>query len=230
MAMTTESIKTGLAAKGRAATHTERPRDALAARLFQSAIAMMDILTIYLGDRLGLYRTLDNMGSGTASELAARTGTAERYVREWLEQQAVTGILEVEDARAEVDNRRYRIPHGHKEVLLDPDSLSYLAPLARQMVGLTRPLPALLEAFRTSSGVPYLDYGPDMREGIAEANRVMFINLLGTHWLPAISDVHTRLEADPPGARSRHRLRQWMVEHRHGQGLSKDPYRWLRPR
>jgi 2-polyprenyl-3-methyl-5-hydroxy-6-metoxy-1,4-benzoquinol methylase len=110
----------------------------------------------------------------------------------------VAGILEVEDADAQPEERRYRLPEGHDEVLLERDSLYYGAPLAQQMVGITRPLPAVLEAYRTGGGVPYPDYGEDMREGIAHANRAMFVNLMGTEWLPAVSDVHERLQADPP--------------------------------
>jgi SAM-dependent methyltransferase len=66
------------------------------------------------------------------------------------------------------------------------------------MVGMTRPLPAVLEAHRTGGGVPYHEYGEDMREGIAYANRPMFVNLMGSEWLPAVPDVHERLQADPP--------------------------------
>ena len=176
---------------------TEQP-DALATRLFESSIAMMDIITVYLGDRLGLYRALADLGAATAAELAAATGTHERYVREWLEQQAVTGIVAVADTTAGATARRYRLPGGHREVLLERDSLSYLAPLARFTVGLTGPLPALLDAFRTGGGVPYPDYGPDAREGQADVNRTQFVNLLGSDWLPAVPDVHARLLADPP--------------------------------
>jgi SAM-dependent methyltransferase len=59
-------------------------------------------------------------------------------------------------------------------------------------------LPRLLQAFRSGAGIPYADYGPDTIEGIAEMNRPMFLNLLGTEWLPAIPDVHARMQADPP--------------------------------
>ena len=117
-------------------------------------------------------------------ELADATGTHERYTREWLEQQAVAGILEVDDADAQPEERRYRLPEGHDEVLLERDSLYYVAPFAQQMVSITRPLPAVLEAFRTGGGVPYPEYGEDMREGIAYGNRPMFVNLMGTEWLP----------------------------------------------
>jgi len=158
----------------------------------------MEISCIYVGDRLGFYRALADDGGATASELADATGTHERYTREWLEQQAVAGILEVDDADALPEQRRYRLPEGHDEVLLERDSLYYAAPLPQQMVSITRPLPAVLEAFKTGGGVPYPDYGEDMREGIAHANRTMFVNLMGTEWLPAISEAHERLRADPP--------------------------------
>jgi SAM-dependent methyltransferase len=173
-------------------------RDALVDRFFQSVIGTMDLLTVYLGERLGLYRALADHGSLTTRELAARTGTHERYAREWLEQQAATGILRVEDAAAAPDARRYSLPPAHADVLLDRDSLYYMAPLARMMVSITRPMGALLEAFRSGGGVPYQEYGPEAREGIAEANRPMFLNLLGARWLPTMPDVHARLQADPP--------------------------------
>jgi 2-polyprenyl-3-methyl-5-hydroxy-6-metoxy-1,4-benzoquinol methylase len=182
--------------QGRATTDIVR-RDELAGRVFRSILGMMDVVTIYLGDRLGLYQALVEGGPATSAELADRTGTHERYVREWLEQQAVAGLLDVAEPAAETA-ARYALPSAHAEVLLDRDSLSYMAPFARQMIGAVQPLPALLQAFRTGSGVPYLDYGPDMREGLSYGNRPLFINLLASAWLPAVPDVHARLQADPP--------------------------------
>ena len=182
-----------------AEAHTaEQRRDEFAEGLFEKIIGAMEVASVYLGDRLGLYRALADGGPATPAELAERTGTHERYAREWLEQQAVMGILAVEENGAEPSDRRYALPKGHDEVLLDRDSLSFLAPVARFTMGLVRPLPALVEAFRNGEGVPYPDYGADAREGQADANRPMFINLLGSEWLPALPDVHERLQADPP--------------------------------
>src|SRR5262245_27442997 len=73
-------------------------RDALVERLMAANLATYDLANIYLGDRLGLYTALRDSGPMTAAQLAARTWTHERYIREWLEQQTVTGILHVEDA------------------------------------------------------------------------------------------------------------------------------------
>jgi SAM-dependent methyltransferase len=177
----------------------EQRRDEFAEGLFEKIIGAMEVASVYLGDRLGLYRALAERGPATPAELAERTGTHERYAREWLEQQAVVGILEVEeDGRGEPSSRRYALPEGHAEVLLERDSLSYLAPVARFTMGLVRPLPALVEAFRAGEGLPYPDYGADAREGQADANRPMFVNLLGSEWLPSVPDVHERLQADPP--------------------------------
>ncbi|TGJ95805.1 SAM-dependent methyltransferase, partial [Actinotalea fermentans ATCC 43279 = JCM 9966 = DSM 3133] len=61
--------------------------------MFTSALGALDVFSVYLGDRLGWYRSLAADGPATTAELAARTGTQERYAREWLEGQAVAGIL-----------------------------------------------------------------------------------------------------------------------------------------
>jgi len=174
-----------------------RRRDALAQRLREGVLGTIDVHTVYIGDRLGLYRELAK-AEATAGELAARTRTIERYVREWLEQQAVTGLLEVDDPAAPAGERRYRLPPGHAEVLVDRDDLAYSSALARMMVGMVRPLPRVLEAFRSGAGVPYADYDADFCDGQGETSRARFVNLLASEWLPALPDVDARLRADPP--------------------------------
>ena len=176
----------------------EMTGEALIERVLTSTVGLFDLASIYLGQRLGLYAALHDRGPATSGELADRTGTDERYVREWLEQQAVTGLLIADDDDAAARERRYELPPGHADPLVDMDSPLYVAPLGRQALGMLRPLPQLLAAFRTGEGVPYPEYGEDTREGIAELNRAMFINELGTDWLPAIADVHAFLQS--PGA------------------------------
>ena len=172
-------------------------RDAFLERLLQSARGTFEIFSVYIGVRLGFYPALAAGGPLTSTELASRTGTAERYAREWLEQQAVAGILEVDDEKAEARKRRFGLPAAYVEVLVDEDSLNYLAPLARLVVGSIRPLDSLLNAYRTGGGVPYAHYGADLREGQAAINRPMFLRQLGSEWLPTMPDVHARLMADP---------------------------------
>ena len=158
----------------------------------------MDLFAVYLGDRLGYYRALAEGGPATAGELAARTGTAERYAREWLEQQAVTGILACDNPDAAASERRYRLPDGYAAVLVDPDSPTAMAPMAQIFAGCVKPLPQILEAFRTGGGVPYEEYGADLAEGQAGTTRPQFRHLLAQEWLPAMPDVHARLRAEPP--------------------------------
>jgi 2-polyprenyl-3-methyl-5-hydroxy-6-metoxy-1,4-benzoquinol methylase len=173
-------------------------RDAFVDRLFKAALGMFDVVSVSLGDRLGLYRALADGDAATPPDLAARTGTHPRYVREWLEQQAVTGILVVDDPDADPDARRYALPPAHAEVLLDHESLAYFAPSARLLVASMRVLPAVETAFREGGGVPYAAYGADAHEAIADGNRPLFRHLLGQNWLPSIPDVHARLLAEPP--------------------------------
>ena len=176
---------------------TAQKRDAFIERLLQSTRGTFDIFSIYIGVRLGFYEALAAAEPLTSPGLACRTGTSERYVREWLEQQTVAGILEVDDEKAEGTKRRFSLPAAYVEVLVDQDSLNYLAPLARLVAGAVYPLASVLEAYRTGGGVPYAAYGIDLREGQADINRAMFLKQLGSEWLPAIPDVHARLMAAP---------------------------------
>jgi ubiquinone/menaquinone biosynthesis C-methylase UbiE len=173
-------------------------RDALIERILESTRGTFLIYSVYIGIRLGFYEALAEIGATTSEGLASHTGTDERYVREWFEQQAVARILEVDDEKAEAKKRRYVLPPEHAEVLADPDSLNYLAPLPRLLVGAVNPLRALLDAYRDGGGVRYADYGSDLIEGQAAMNRTMFLHQLGKEWLPAIPDVHARLLAAPP--------------------------------
>jgi 2-polyprenyl-3-methyl-5-hydroxy-6-metoxy-1,4-benzoquinol methylase len=177
-----------------AASATER-RDALVERLFMNAVGAFDLFSVYVGDALGLYRVLAEKGPLTSAELAEAAGVHERYAREWLEQQAATDLLEAE---GDGEERRFRLPEGHDEALLDVSSLNYIAPMARAVLASIRPIDALLDAYRRGGGVPYADYGDDVHEAQAAFTRPLFENLLGREWLPAVPELHERLGADPP--------------------------------
>jgi 2-polyprenyl-3-methyl-5-hydroxy-6-metoxy-1,4-benzoquinol methylase len=173
-------------------------RDAFVERLLQSTAGTFDIFSLYLGHRLGLYQALAHGSPLTSVELASRTHSHERYIREWLEHQTVVGILAVENPQAGATERRFRLPAPQAEVLVDQDSPNYLTPLALLIAGAVRPLDAILNVYRNGGGVPYSQYGTDFREGQAAINRPMFLQELGQVWLPAVPDVHNRLQADPP--------------------------------
>jgi 2-polyprenyl-3-methyl-5-hydroxy-6-metoxy-1,4-benzoquinol methylase len=172
--------------------------EAFVGRLFEGALGTVDLLTLYIGDRLGLYRALKDGGPATPSELASRCSINQRYAREWLEQQAVGGILLVDDASAPEDARRYALPEGHALALTDPESPFSMAPLARAFVGCALALPKILDAFRTGGGVSWSDFGTDAIEAQGDFNRPWLLSSFGTEYLPLIGDVHQRLQADHP--------------------------------
>jgi len=178
----------------------ERPFDgeALVGRLFEQTLGAFELFNVYIGDRLGLYRALADDGSATPEQLAQRAGIAARYAREWLEQQATAGIIEVDDPAAEEEHRSYSLPDEHRAPLLDQDSLGYGAFMPRYIVAVGAAMPALLDAFRTGDGVPWGRYGDDMRQAQASANRPLFLSVVGQEWLATIPDVHRRLTAGPP--------------------------------
>jgi len=161
--------------------------------LFAACLATMELANVELGIRLGLYEALAGSGPLTSTELARRAGIAERYAREWLEQQATAGIL-----RADVgpDATRFELPAGHAEVLLDGDSLSFMGASVMQLMALRGAFDHVVEAFRTGAGVPYEAYGADGVEGQGGANRPIFLSTLPSDWLPAIPEVHDRLSSD----------------------------------
>jgi len=162
--------------------------DALVDHLFESALGAFDMLTIYIGDQLGLYAALREHGPLTPEGLAEHAAVHPRYAQEWLEQQAVAGLLEAVDGR-------FTLSQEHAAVLADPESLAYFAPFMRVIGAAAVQLPALLDAYRTGGGVGWSAYGAPMRTGQADANRPLFLRTLGSEWLPAVPDVHERLTA-----------------------------------
>ncbi|NLU63968.1 methyltransferase domain-containing protein [Rhodococcus sp. HNM0563] len=161
--------------------------DDFAQRILDATLGAIDVFSIYLGDRLGWYRSLASDGPATADELADRTGTHPRYAREWLEQQAATGLLSVDDA----EPPRFTLSAAGAEVLTDERSLSYMTPLPRILTGGAMQMPALLEAYRTGSGVGWAQYGSDARESQADVNRPWFEQALpgALHSVPDLDEL-----------------------------------------
>ncbi len=171
-------------------------REALGERIFNGAVEAAEMFTLYLGVELGLYRALADHGPLTSAGLAEHAGISERYAREWLEQQAVAGILE-HDGDPQASRRRYTLAADHAEVLTAGESPYYAPGPALMVAGVGRALQHLPEAFRRGGGVPYAGYGAEIRDGIAALNRPAFLHELGSVWLPAVADVHERLSTMP---------------------------------
>jgi 2-polyprenyl-3-methyl-5-hydroxy-6-metoxy-1,4-benzoquinol methylase len=172
-------------------------RDAFIEHISDAASGTFETAAIAIGLRLGLYQALADGGPLTAAELATRTGTAERPIREWLEHGAVNGHLYVATDSDNPAARRFALSAAHAEVLLDRDSLNYNAPTPIQVLAAVGSLPLVLESFRTGAGFSFGDTGSDMREGEGAANRPAYMGPLVREWLPAIRDIDERLRSDP---------------------------------
>jgi 2-polyprenyl-3-methyl-5-hydroxy-6-metoxy-1,4-benzoquinol methylase len=176
---------------------TENQTEAIAAfaeRIALAAIGSLELATIELGMRLGLYEALGE-GPSTPARLAESAGIDQRYAREWLEQQATAGILAIdaEPTDGDPDRRVFRLPAAHQACLLEPDSLACVAPLATFAVAGAGVLSQVADAYRTGAGISFAAYGPWIRRAQAAVNRPQFANLLTTEWLPAMPDVLARL-------------------------------------
>ncbi|MCS5736264.1 class I SAM-dependent methyltransferase [Herbiconiux daphne] len=164
-------------------------------RLLDAMVASAELLTIELGRRLGLYQALAGGEPADAPALARRAGIAERYAREWLEQQAAAGILEVAPtAAADVGERAYHLPAAIEPLLLDPEHPAFLMGVPPLMQSIAATLPAVETAFREGGGVAYAAFGPELRYGIAALNRPGYTNDLRS-WIEALPDVAERLAA-----------------------------------
>ncbi|MCI4066420.1 methyltransferase domain-containing protein [Micromonospora sp. R77] len=172
-----------------------------AMRMWKNLLATQELLSVYLGVKLGLYDAMADAGTPmTPADLARAAGIDPRYAREWLEQQAVTAVVEVAGAHRDGEQRTYRLPDGHARVLRtsdDPMSMAALAVLP--LGGIAAALPALLAAYRTGAGVPDDVFGDDWRDGHSGANRSLFAHDLAGWIREKLPDVHAAL--GEPGRR-----------------------------
>lgn len=176
---------------------TEEEIGAFAGRVAMAAVGNLELLTIELGTRLGLYEALAE-GPATPPELAKRAAIDARYAREWLEQQATSGIVVVDAdpvKYGDPDDRVFRLPPAVQACLLDPESLAFVAPLAKLAAAAPASFDDIVAAYRTGGGLTFGEYGAGIRDFQAAANRPQFVNLLASVWLPAMPDVVARLEA-----------------------------------
>lgn len=174
------------------------PADELTARLRTATLGMFEAASVALGARLGLYAALRDLGHASPGELATAAGTDARYTREWLEQQASFGHIQVWEQSASGDGRRYALIPGTEMVLTDADGTDRTVHDLRAAVSTVLISDRLVEAFRTGAGVPYAAYGEEMRNGQALGNRGEFTRHLASEWMPALPDVHARLSSDQP--------------------------------
>jgi len=173
----------------------EEKLGAFCGRLFNAAIDMAEVATVYFGDALGLYDALVETGPITASKLAEHLGLSERYVGEWLGQQAIAGFIDVENGTDDAATRRYSLSPEHAVVLTDRTSPEYLGFVGGFLEAVGKVMPSLLEAFRTGEGVPYSAYGPQGVAVQAAINLPGYVNSLVSGWVPQVPGLKEKLEA-----------------------------------
>ncbi len=158
----------------------------LAEQLARGALSTLELFGVFLGRRLAIYDALRDGRARTVGEVATCCGIDPRYAREWLEQQAVAGVLVVRELADAPERRRYSLPARNAAALCDEEAPDFVAALADILVGIASALPEVVEAFRTGGGVPYERYGVYFREGQGAINRPACAHDLCSRWLGAI--------------------------------------------
>jgi len=152
--------------------------------------ATLNTALVVLGDKLGLYRALAGAGPLTPAELANRTGTAVRYVQEWLCAQAAGGFVEYDP-----DTARYSLPPEQAVALTDEASPAFLPGLFQFAFGSVIDSRRITEVSRTGEGVGWQEHVSDVHEGCERFFRPAYRAHLTTSWLPALDGVVRKLEA-----------------------------------
>jgi 2-polyprenyl-3-methyl-5-hydroxy-6-metoxy-1,4-benzoquinol methylase len=151
--------------------------------------AALNAALVVMGDKLGLYRALAGAGPLSPGELAKRTGTAERYVQEWLNAQAAGDFVTYDP-----DTGRYTLPPEQTVALTDADSPAYLPGFFQIALGSVLDSPAIMDAARTGAGFGWHEHVGDVLEGCERFFRPGYNANLTTQWLPALDGVVGRLE------------------------------------
>lgn len=147
-------------------------------------------LMVSLGSKLGLYKAMAGAGPISSRELAARTGCAERYLREWLNAQAASGYI---NYHAISDT--YELSPEHAMVLADEDSPVYIPHAWNIPPALWIDELKTIEAFRSGKGVAWGEHEGRLHCGVAAFYRNGYRSNLVSQWLPALDGVVEQLEA-----------------------------------
>jgi SAM-dependent methyltransferase len=145
---------------------------------------------IVLGDKLGLYKAMAGAGPLSSTELAERTGTAERYVREWLAAQAASGYVIYDPV-----TRRFTLPEEQAFALANENSPAFLPGAFQLATAALKVEPKLVEAFRTGAGVGWHEHDAGLFHGTERFFRPGYAVHLTGSWIPALEGVEAKLLA-----------------------------------
>jgi 2-polyprenyl-3-methyl-5-hydroxy-6-metoxy-1,4-benzoquinol methylase len=164
--------------------------EAFVERIVDEIGAAMSLPLTVIGAQLGLYRAMGDAQPVAAAELAARTGTHERYVAEWLAHQAAGGYVAYDP-----DTGRYRLPAEHVAVLADEGSPLYQGALFQAASGAVRAQDHVRERFQSGDGLGWHEHHHDMFEGSGAVFGIAYRANLVREWIPALEGVEAKLEA-----------------------------------
>ena len=181
--------------------------------------AAMNAALILIGDRLGLYKAMAGSKPMTSAELAKKTGTNERYVREWLAAQAAGGFVTYDGA-----SQTYSLPPEQAMALADESSPVFLPGFFEIVEASVKDVPMITDAFRSGKGVGWHEHDACLFTGTERFFRPNYRAHLIKQWIPALDGVEAKLKA---GASSRRcGLRTGNLDHPDGAGLSRNQSSW----
>jgi 2-polyprenyl-3-methyl-5-hydroxy-6-metoxy-1,4-benzoquinol methylase len=152
--------------------------------------AAMNAALVIIGDKLGLYKAMVGAGPMSSAELAQKTGTTERYVREWLNAQAAGGFVTYDASTG-----RFTLPNEQAFALAIEDSPAYLPGAYQVIASVLKDEPRITEAFRTGAGVGWHEHCADLFQGTERFFRPSYAANLISSWIPALEGVEAKLKA-----------------------------------
>jgi SAM-dependent methyltransferase len=163
--------------------------DAVMGKMLNDMGAAASGALILVGDKLGLYRALAESGPLTPAQLAAKTSTTERYVREWLAAQAASGYVDFHS-----DDDTYSISPEQAMALADEKSPVFVGGAYEIIASMFKDEPKITEAFRSGRGVGWHDHSACLFRGTERFFRAGYAAHLVPEWLPALEGVCPKLE------------------------------------
>jgi SAM-dependent methyltransferase len=169
---------------------TQTSTEAFAAQVVTDIAATLSGVLTNIGHKLGLYKAMAGAGPVTSEDLATRTGTEERYVREWLNNQTAGGYVFFDEER-----RTYTLPDAHAPVLADEESPMFLVPALEVAASLFLDEEKIARLFRTGQGMAWGDHHHRLFCGSEALFRPGYRTHLVDTWIESMPDVRTKLES-----------------------------------
>jgi 2-polyprenyl-3-methyl-5-hydroxy-6-metoxy-1,4-benzoquinol methylase len=162
--------------------------EAFLGRFVNDCGAALSIVLSHMGDKLGLYKAMSKYGSMNSAELAEKTNTTERYVREWLINQAAGGYIDYN-----TDTGKYSLPIEHAIALTDENSPFFIAGGFQVITAATKAEERITEAFKNGKGMLWGEHHHHLFEGTERFFKPGYIENLTANWLPSLEGVADKL-------------------------------------